>query len=621
MKKVQIYSFDIFETLVNRIVVHPYCIFKLMVSVAKEKKILLPDNFSDKRILAEKKARAADEYYNIFDIYSFINDISVSKEILIDLEFETELRYAFVNREMKKRLEQLRQKGEEVCIISDMYWPKEYLDKYLSYFGIVDYIDLFCSCDCKASKYDGSLFKFVLRTLKIKSSQLVHIGDNYRSDFLIPRLMGIKAHLFNQEHNYDKYYLSRKEDYIESDISDSKFICCTCDIKESREYQLGYSLFGPVLYEFANWIDGKRKQYGISKLFFLSRDGMIIKKAYDLLYPDSYTSYFYASRKALIIPTLHYYNTYAEISNCFFVSGRETNIELLDKLGVDSRILQNNENGKQDREKISNCNISDLYELFKEDINKNSIIQEKFLKDYLLKQGLTENSLIIDIGWFGNMQYSLEKIINGNRGILKGVYLGIVPYSERVVSKEIAAEGFLFGRGKEKFYQVVKSAIAFFEFFFTAEHGTVNGYSKDLTPILGKEELLKTNEVDERYVHSELQRGAIDYVLKRKLYIDSVHREASSSIAIKNIENFLNNPRLDDISILKDIAISRSKGTVRKMVSARSFFYYCSHFKDFINDFNQAGIKTAFFKEIFKIEMPYLDYYLLMRKVLGKGKK
>src|SRR5690606_27648275 len=69
------------------------------------------------------------------------------------------------------------------------------------------YIDkVFTSSEQEASKYEeGRLYKKVLNTLELKNSEIIHIGDNERADFINAFLKGIQAfHYINNIDNMNK---------------------------------------------------------------------------------------------------------------------------------------------------------------------------------------------------------------------------------------------------------------------------------------------------------------------------------------------------------------------------------------------------------------------------------
>lgn len=67
----------------------------------------------------------------------------------------------------------------------------------------------------------------------------------------------------------------------------NKFISNNLKVDDDRDYKLGYEVFGPMLYAFANWIYIKAKENNIDKIF-LSRDGYIVKKAFDEINQEKY---------------------------------------------------------------------------------------------------------------------------------------------------------------------------------------------------------------------------------------------------------------------------------------------------------------------------------------------
>lgn len=72
--------------------------------------------------------------------------------------------------------------------------------------------------------------------------------------------------------------------------------------------KLGYEVIGPLCYSFARWLTVQAKEAGIKNLFFLSRDGWLLKQAFDLL-PSEVTAgitshYLYSSRRAVWFASL-----------------------------------------------------------------------------------------------------------------------------------------------------------------------------------------------------------------------------------------------------------------------------------------------------------------------------
>ena len=70
---------------------------------------------------------------------------------------------------------------------------------------------------------------------------------------------------------------------------------------KSEYYQFGFNEFGPLLYGFTKWLSKQFNDMNIKKVFFFSRDGFMMKKAFDTFgQNDTMTStYTYFSRKSL----------------------------------------------------------------------------------------------------------------------------------------------------------------------------------------------------------------------------------------------------------------------------------------------------------------------------------
>ncbi len=188
-------SFDIFDTLVLRRCDQPADVFD---AVGQK---LGRDDFRRIRTEAEKTARqiAMRERgtleVSIRDIYGVLEkEYGIPAEEGIDTEFQTELEYCFANPELLDVFQSLRQKGRTVVIVSDMYLPHGMMERLLEHVGYTGYEKLYVSCDYGRSKGDGSLFRLVQS--EYRGRNIVHIGDNERSDVENARRCGIDSVLY-----------------------------------------------------------------------------------------------------------------------------------------------------------------------------------------------------------------------------------------------------------------------------------------------------------------------------------------------------------------------------------------------------------------------------------------
>ena len=171
-------SLDVFDTALLRNVYQPTDIFKLVEQdVCRD--------FYKKRKEAENKAREKNFYYNIYDIYEFLPEFDP------EVEIKAELDNCKAN---PKILELYNQNPANFVFISDMYLPAKIIKQMLSKIGYKN-PRVFVSCEMKALKYDGGLFKKVQDIIGMKIQK--HYGDNYVADIEGAKKAGIPDVEFN----------------------------------------------------------------------------------------------------------------------------------------------------------------------------------------------------------------------------------------------------------------------------------------------------------------------------------------------------------------------------------------------------------------------------------------
>jgi len=237
-------SFDIFDTAIFRDVFLPTDIFKLV-----EEKV--GKDFYNKRIQAEKLAREEKSHYTIKDIYKHLPEFYLNDEV------QTEIEHCFANKKMLELYE-----PENTVFISDMYLPSGILKKILENAGYKN-PKVFVSCELKACKSDGKLFKKVEKKTSKRIS--VHYGDNYVADIEGARKAGIKRTVFNPAlHNKNLNIPKVKNTFLK------KYLALVEDESESNAVFKLAMYYLPVIYEFTRWVLSERSEG--QKIFFLSRD-------------------------------------------------------------------------------------------------------------------------------------------------------------------------------------------------------------------------------------------------------------------------------------------------------------------------------------------------------------
>ncbi len=318
------YSFDIFDTLITRKTYSPYGIFSIM----KDKLIRLQkdsmdisanewvSSFDSLRIRAEQSIRAVFSYQNredvtLSDIYSELSNIlcddTFDLEGLKHLEVETELENIVPIYSGIEIVKKLYNDGEKVVLISDMYLSSDVIRQMLCKFdACFSNIPIYVSCEFGKTKRSGSLYIEVKKQENADYKNWVHYGDNIRSDVNIPQLLGITANpvCYEELLQWEKEFLKKANMVDDSAVQIyfgiSRYIRQNTVL--SHAGQIGASLGGMVFFPYIYWIIKKSVKLGIKRLYFVARDGYVLKLIADEVISryqlPLQTYYIYGSRMA-----------------------------------------------------------------------------------------------------------------------------------------------------------------------------------------------------------------------------------------------------------------------------------------------------------------------------------
>jgi glycosyltransferase involved in cell wall biosynthesis/FMN phosphatase YigB (HAD superfamily) len=319
MRAGDILSVDVFDTALLRVVAQPTDIFAVMEEDVRAR-INRPDHqFSETRRAAEHEARRRCLENNcediglacIYDVWSEMNGISSDDSDWIQaLEIQTEKQFCYANPVMLEIINAVKSRGIKVVFLSDMYLPTSAVKELLDDNGYSS-PHVYVSGDIGKTKHNGSLFPYAIEALGCKVSQFYHIGDNAHSDLHKPHEIGAHALHIERQSWCGKTFVDDYCSITGESTNDAISNVMTGIVRReslmhpdrSLWQQVGYEVAGPVMYGFLRWIAAKAQAQGVKKLFFLSRDGYYLSKAYEIiakqwnLNVDS--TYMYASRRLL----------------------------------------------------------------------------------------------------------------------------------------------------------------------------------------------------------------------------------------------------------------------------------------------------------------------------------
>lgn len=310
------HSFDIFDTLITRKTAIPGGIFMLMEKRMYELNrydSFLCANFYDLRSGAEKLARryarsAGKEEITLDDIYKTLSTTTnLSEEQLEELKkIEVDMEYNHVLGIQKNisLLKKIRNEGGKVVLISDMYLDEKSIRYILCRVDTVFAdIPVYVSSAYGKTKGSGGLFLAVQKQEQTDFADWVHYGDNENADIRSAMKLGIKAvHLVSE--GLKEYEHPEKSIYRQLSIGSSRYVRMLG--KGDCVSEVGASLAGPILYPYVRWILRESLKNEINRLYFVARDGWILKQIADkIIEKESYhinTAYIYGSRVVWRLP-------------------------------------------------------------------------------------------------------------------------------------------------------------------------------------------------------------------------------------------------------------------------------------------------------------------------------
>lgn len=304
LNEYDVVSFDVFDTLILRPFNQPKDLFRLLS--LKYNMV----NFYNMRVKAEEDARKkqTQKYghreVTIDDIYQelFLQaHIPVSKGVRTEFDLEKQVCYA--NPYMKKIYDELVKLGKKIIIVTDMYFPKKYIEQLLCSCGYTNYEKLYVSCEYFVSKKQGELFAIINQ--EYPNKRVIHVGDNIISDVQNPQKYGWTTYYYKRnadiENIINRFEFSSTIGSLYNGIVKNKFNNgIVNDLLINKYYQYGYLYSGILILGYVNFIHDYAKHNNITKILFLARDGYILKKVYDKLYSDIDSEYVLWSRHATL---------------------------------------------------------------------------------------------------------------------------------------------------------------------------------------------------------------------------------------------------------------------------------------------------------------------------------
>lgn len=386
----------------------------------------------------------------------------------------------------------------------------------------------------------------------------------------------------------------------------------------SKYGDFGYNIFGPFLYGFTKWLRERILLNGDAKIFFFSRDGYIMQKAYMLFEGKKALGlkeeYVYFSRNSLRRCLLWKTNSYeeslkylskerftefAELASYYGLEQDEL-MPLLDNVG-----LKWNDNlsfnGLAD-----NKSVKKIYDHFEDYIKQQSYAQYLTVVTYLKQIEMSGNCAIVDIGWHGTMQFYLEQLIelSGIEARINGYYVGHHSY----VPVKGKAEGFVYNQDNLKYKNQIRCFFGVGEKFFQSMDGSTDHYKAlngKIVPELKPYEYSGDQTI--KTCISILHKGALNYV---KESILSGVSFAKNEDYFMPLLKFGKSPSYEQTQMFK--FFYNTDGGKIYYIPQKSLSSYKPN--EFFWALISSPWKTGFMKASFRFPFPYYWIYSLIKR-------
>lgn len=544
---IKLIIFDVFDTLFSRPLLNPENVKDIVARRIGDKAGSL---YKQYRNMAEGLARREKGLdVGIEEIYTYLRRLTGLPDAILRALRETEEKVEEASveprQEVVKLLQDALRTGKPVVLATDMFLPRENIERFLRKFGIEGWKELFVSGEIGLRKDNKTLYDHILSRHALEPSQVVVIGDDERSDTQVPCDMGASfihvlrpIELARGLPRFAALITSHEQsDDLDAQITlglvvRKNFAPIThpsfdpTSLVPVTPYNWGYSLVGPLLVSFVSWLLERSHEDGIARLYFLAREGQLIKEVYDCwtngITGAPQSDYLVVSRRAAGGAAIAMFADIVEIARMiYFPNTLENFLHTRYGLTLDDerwQTIQKISGWERDSMvAVQNRKVEyliPLLQMLQSEIMARADKERQALLKYLDEKGLTrdDRQAVVDVGYGGSVQGYLNRIlmqrvhgyymITDDRAakvaqtynvILRGCFLeDIVMQSPNAPA--IARYSF----DLEKLLSITEPQV---EYYDLDEMGRARACYRDLSPA----------EMGASNIREKIRRGALDY--------------------------------------------------------------------------------------------------------------
>ena len=588
-QSIKVISFDIFDTLLLRPTRNESDKFGLLdktfyelsgAGVSFVKVRTMAERILRRRIISGELPKEDITIKEIYEVMS--SSLHIAPEVaekMMQEELLLEKKLCTPRESGKKLYEAALRSGKKVVLTSDMYLRYDDIKELLLKNNFTGYDRLFVSSDTETRKMTGNLYRTVLSEMGIEAGELLHIGDNKDADIKIPEGMGINAAwLPSTMETFQSFGCAHLMEKVSRDLTDwqkasnepgisimlqmsankyfdDPFRDFDSDSDYNRDpYFIGYSALGIEVLALVKWLIESAERDKAKKLLFLSRDGYLPLKVYNIIrkYKDELpeADYIHVSRIAVLpyiirkpedlydLPVDLSYQTPEKILKLLEFCSLPNPVEIIFSGSGDRLYKKGNTFDEKSFIQFITDFIQKAYSSEKHEESR------KHIADYMLeKASLTDDTAVFDMGYSGRITAAMKEASGKDIKVYFFHTDGRQSFRSEM-QQDIRINTFL------DFSPYMEASLR--EYAYLEPVASCIGYDEKLEPVFDSgpaEGYARTS--------SELQRGALDFVTDFMNIFGSYDREVAFRYhnAALPFEAFLRHTSEEDMKIFENIYI------------------------------------------------------------------
>jgi FMN phosphatase YigB (HAD superfamily) len=314
-----VFSFDVFDTMVTRAVGHPCAVTRIVADRLAHDDVLRVPTEAWHMARQRSEASLVERWRRTADLRHIHEEVAIRLGYDRRLAATTAATELDVERDLSRvvpgapaMVRRARQTAAaQVAFVSDTPFPSAFIVELLDRAGLWQPGDrCYSSAEQRATKSFGDLFGVVAADLQVPPERIRHVGDSRRGDVGHARLAGWRASRAPAAalNRYEREF----EDEARTTVGVGSWLAGASRLARLEAVQHGVEpmiasvaagVAAPLMFGFASWLLRSARAAGLRRLYFLARDGQVLRDIACGVQPALGTEidcrYLYVSRRAL----------------------------------------------------------------------------------------------------------------------------------------------------------------------------------------------------------------------------------------------------------------------------------------------------------------------------------